>query len=265
MQAADVISQRLRADNLEPAAATQQIGFQVVGGAQGEFEVGMAVGLVEQAHVLADVPLEPADPVVELGGGEVAVLGVRGAHLRAVHGLEAGLHPGHDAAHELLEHGLQAGRVVAAEVGDRAEVGLDVDYDTDCVDPHSHLNPSGARKVTDFLGRLLREEYDVPDHRAEPAYASWYNDYEAYRAFLLQTFAEHTDFKENLMLLNNSNFTARLLLAEDAVIDTVEQKLIAQLGGALTMERTAAMPDVPRARLTVRDVVTGKEFEKSFW
>ena len=45
-----------------------------------------------------------------------------------------------------------------------------VDYSTDCYDPGSHLNPSGAWKVTDLLGQHLAEAYGVPDHRGEAAY-----------------------------------------------------------------------------------------------
>jgi len=41
VQLADLVGQRLRGDDLEPAAAAQQVSLQVGGGAQGEFEVGM--------------------------------------------------------------------------------------------------------------------------------------------------------------------------------------------------------------------------------
>ena len=34
------------------------------------------------------------------------------------------------------------------------------DYATDCFDAHEHLNPSGARKVSDYLGRYVTEHYD---------------------------------------------------------------------------------------------------------
>lgn len=41
------------------------------------------------------------------------------------------------------------------------------DYATDCFDAHEHLNPSGARKVSDYLGRYISEHYDIADHRGE--------------------------------------------------------------------------------------------------
>lgn len=54
------------------------------------------------------------------------------------------------------------------------------DYATDCFDAHEHLNPSGARKVSDYLGRYTTEHYDVDDHRVDAAYTAWADDAAAY-------------------------------------------------------------------------------------
>ena len=48
-----------------------------------------------------------------------------------------------------------------------------VDFETDCYDAMSHLNPDGAVKVTAWLGEMLSESYDLPDRRGDPAYAHW--------------------------------------------------------------------------------------------
>lgn len=56
-----------------------------------------------------------------------------------------------------------------------------VDYQTDCYDEDSHLNSSGARKVTRYLGQYIMENYDVSDQRQNPAYADWLSDYEEYQ------------------------------------------------------------------------------------
>ena len=52
-----------------------------------------------------------------------------------------------------------------------------VDYNTDCRDASSHLNPSGGYKVTDYIGQYITEHYDIPDQRNNPAFDSWYEDY----------------------------------------------------------------------------------------
>lgn len=48
-----------------------------------------------------------------------------------------------------------------------------IDWKTDCLDKGDHLNVSGAEKVSTVLGTYLKEQYALPDHRGEKAYASW--------------------------------------------------------------------------------------------
>ena len=47
-----------------------------------------------------------------------------------------------------------------------------LDYMTDFRDS-DHVNNSGAIKVTKHLGRILQEEYNVPDRRGQKGYESW--------------------------------------------------------------------------------------------
>lgn len=58
-----------------------------------------------------------------------------------------------------------------------------VDYATDCYDDVGHLNPDGASKTTAYLGRWLRENCDLPDHRGDAAYAHWDENLAQYEAF----------------------------------------------------------------------------------
>lgn len=51
------------------------------------------------------------------------------------------------------------------------EVGIN--WKTDSLDEGDHLNFSGAEKVTKYLGNYLSDKYDLPDHRGDPAFASW--------------------------------------------------------------------------------------------
>ena len=43
-----------------------------------------------------------------------------------------------------------------------------IDYSTDTYDAGLHMNLSGAEKLSDYMGKLLREEYGVPDRRGDP-------------------------------------------------------------------------------------------------
>lgn len=54
------------------------------------------------------------------------------------------------------------------------------DYTTDLKDT-SHCNRSGAEKVTSYVGEYLKESYDLPDRRDDPAFApAWDAAYERY-------------------------------------------------------------------------------------
>ncbi len=50
------------------------------------------------------------------------------------------------------------------------------DWKTDTRDKGDHLNYFGAQKVTEFLGRDLKANYDLPDRRADENYSAWNDD-----------------------------------------------------------------------------------------
>ncbi len=47
-----------------------------------------------------------------------------------------------------------------------------MDFNTDMADG-GHLNYSGNYKFTDYFGKILKEKYDLPDHRGDNYYNSW--------------------------------------------------------------------------------------------
>ena len=107
-----------------------------------------------------------------------------------------------------------------------------VDYSTDCYDPASHLNPSGAWKVTDFIGQHLSENYDLPDHRGEAAYASWDSDYAVYRSLKLQSLRDASQPYSFLMLLADPSFSTVLYIPGDSAVyaDGLAMQLIQNAG-----------------------------------
>lgn len=76
-----------------------------------------------------------------------------------------------------------------------------VDYKTDCYDADSHLNPSGARKVTEYLGRYITENYNIDDQRENEKYLSWFEDYEEYEELKRDNLQEEESLLNYLMLL----------------------------------------------------------------
>lgn len=58
---------------------------------------------------------------------------------------------------------------------------MELDWTGDSRDGGDHLNLRGAMKATTFFGNWILENYDMPDHREDPAYQSWNDCLEIYR------------------------------------------------------------------------------------
>lgn len=71
----------------------------------------------------------------------------------------------------------------------------------------SHLNPSGARKITDYIGEYIFIEYDIEDQSENEAYEQWYEDYKKYTAFKHENIKKEKELKSYLMLLNDKNLS----------------------------------------------------------
>lgn len=115
---------------------------------------------------------------------------------------------------------------------------LTLDYATDCADEGHHLNASGAKKVSDFLGKFLTENYDVHDNRENPAYAFWHQDYEEYRQNKLDWLNRQQETWSYLMLLNDADYETKVYATKDSLIyqDDEIMALLNNIGvfGALT-------------------------------
>lgn len=59
---------------------------------------------------------------------------------------------------------------------------LGMDWKTDSYDKGDHLNLNGARKVTAWVGKYLKENYELPDHRGDQNYRAWDKEVEKYEA-----------------------------------------------------------------------------------
>lgn len=80
------------------------------------------------------------------------------------------------------------------------------DLGTDCYDENSHLNGSGGRKVTEYLGQYLVEHYDLEDHRGEAEYADWDEDYRQYTDNKLETLEQLESLDNTLVMLADQSF-----------------------------------------------------------
>ena len=92
-----------------------------------------------------------------------------------------------------------------------------VNYNTDCYDPSSHLNASGGHKVTNFLGDYITKNYSITDHREDPAYQSWNDNYEDYLQNNLSELIEQRNLDDYLMLLADKNLSCCIYIDESMV------------------------------------------------
>ena len=70
---------------------------------------------------------------------------------------------------------------------------LNLNFSTDFIDD-DHLNFYGAQKITNHIGKYIKEHYDIPDRRLDPAYAKWNDDYKLY---VQNTFAQELNATKN--------------------------------------------------------------------
>lgn len=78
---------------------------------------------------------------------------------------------------------------------------------TDFYDANSHMNPSGARKVTNYIGQYIMTNYPIEDQRENEAYSHWHDDYMEYTEFKKENIRKEEELKNYLMLLNDKNLS----------------------------------------------------------
>lgn len=95
-----------------------------------------------------------------------------------------------------------------------------VNFDTDCYDKDSHLNPSGARKITEYIGNYINSVYAIEDQRENEAYSHWHEDYKAYTQFKHDNIRNVNNLKTYLMLLKDKNLSYGIYLEKDLDMNT---------------------------------------------
>ena len=105
-----------------------------------------------------------------------------------------------------------------------------VDRTTDFYDL-GHLNSSGGRKITKFLGQYLSNHYSIPDRRNDPRYSSWHKDYQEYMQFKIGMIKGQKSLKNALMLLSDRNFSYAVYFPNDRLYNNkIIMKLLCNTG-----------------------------------
>lgn len=64
---------------------------------------------------------------------------------------------------------------------------IGIDWHKDTCDKGTHLNITGAQKVSKYFGNIISKDYSLPDHRNDDSYYTWNNDYQDYLLNIDQT------------------------------------------------------------------------------
>lgn len=115
--------------------------------------------------------------------------------------------PFNDAEHLALW--TNSARQIAAEYDVPFVNGVEADLirrECDLFDA-GHLNSSGARKWTAYLGEYISSNYEIEDKRSDLAYEHWNVDYEEYRTYKAQEINEDLDLYKFLMLLKDDEWS----------------------------------------------------------
>lgn len=134
------------------------------------------------------------------------------------------------------------------------------DVDIDCCensDVNSHLNPSGAKKITDYLGNLLTE-IGIENHSNDKNYSEWNKYHEEYKKYLIKRICVEYSFKHILLFLTSNCFRGELSVQEDFQFDSVEEKLLLQLSDRLSVKRDLPKDKNIKLSIKIYDRETGE-------
>ncbi len=86
-------------------------------------------------------------------------------------------------------------------------------YDTDFADG-AHMNVSGCRKITSYLGEQILPKYNVPSHFDDPTYMNeWGADYQKYISFKHDTMCSTEDITSFLVQCHDDTLSIALYIA----------------------------------------------------
>lgn len=97
------------------------------------------------------------------------------------------------------------------------EIGLD--FRTDAADDN-HLNHNGNQKFTRAVGAYIHDNYEIADHRGDPAYSSWQENADYIRAMIEnQRLSETTDPSALINKLQNPDYRLFITLDGNASLE----------------------------------------------
>ena len=107
-----------------------------------------------------------------------------------------------------------------------------VDFDIDFYDSDHHMNYSGGRKISKYIGKYLTEQYKLTDQRKNIQYKHWYDDFCEYKKIRLEVIKkDYKSLKNTLMQLSDRNFSYAVYFPSDRLYQNkIVMKLLRNIG-----------------------------------
>ena len=83
-------------------------------------------------------------------------------------------------------------------------------------DADSHLNDSGAYKLTCFIGQYLRNRYQIPSHRYDNQYKWWHQRYTWYLSHRNRRISQQNSLENFLMLSSHGSIGSLIYIPAQA-------------------------------------------------
>lgn len=112
-----------------------------------------------------------------------------------------------------------------------------VDYYTDMSDD-THLNVNGMRKVTGYIGTVLKDACELPDHRADTGYAAWGEKVAQWQSDEIHRLSGQADLYAELGAIQNINASVVIFMRGDskAIHDSMARRFVKQLTGTAVID-----------------------------
>ncbi|MCM1135977.1 MAG: hypothetical protein NC400_10430 [Clostridium sp.] len=116
-----------------------------------------------------------------------------------------------------------------------------IDYYTDMSDD-THLNANGMRKMTSYIGSVLKNACGLSDHREEADYVKWQEKVGEWQASEIHKVSTQTDLYTELGEIQNMNASAVIFMRGDskAIHDSLARRFIKQLTGSAVIDDALA-------------------------
>lgn len=108
-----------------------------------------------------------------------------------------------------------------------------VNYETDFYNagPNAHVNFTGAKKLTNYIGMVISSKFQIDDHREDPGYQAYWESYQNYVKSKAGYLKGQTSLDEYFMFMTDENYNAVIEIRnKDILYEESNQSLLENLG-----------------------------------